>query len=244
MRRYRRFSLLPISGLYLLFAIASAWGQRVPPLAKQLDPAETALVLVDFQNNFASPEGEHYRSYQKVFEETGMLENSVALVKKARALGIQVIQVTEAYSPDYRELDPSNPGGFHRSQILRQAWKQGTARVELYAPLRPGPDDRDILLPNRIAVSGFSGNSLHYILQQLGIRNVALGGFTTDGCVYATLLSAYDLGYHVYALKDAMVSHEAELAALLLRKSYPKYSRVLSSEEFLQMITAFQAGKE
>ncbi|MEE8176364.1 MAG: cysteine hydrolase family protein, partial [Acidobacteriota bacterium] len=152
------------AGLLLLLWGPLVWGQRLPPLAKQLNPAETAIIFIDFQNNFASPDGEHYPAFKKIFDETGMLENSVDVVKKARALGIQVIQVSEGYTHDYRELDWTNPGGFHRSQILRQAWKTGTKPVELYAPLRPGPDDRDILIPNRKTVSGFAGTSLDYIL--------------------------------------------------------------------------------
>jgi len=71
---------------------------------------------------------------------------------------------------DYRELDWSNPGFFHRSQIVRNAWKMGAKSVELYEPLRPGPSDRDILLPNRITVSGFGGNGLDTILKSRGIK--------------------------------------------------------------------------
>ena len=168
-----------------------------------------------------------------------MLENSVDLVKKGRALGIQIIQVMEGYSPDYRELDWSNPGFFHRGQIVRKAWKAGTPGVQLYEPLRPGPNDRDILLPNRITVSGFGGNGLDTILKSRGIKNIALGGFSTDGCVYGTLISAFDLGYHVYALRDAMAATATELADLLLQQSYPKYSRVTGYKEFLKMVEKF-----
>jgi ureidoacrylate peracid hydrolase len=118
----------------------------------------------------------------------------------------------------------------------------GTRPVELYEPLRPGPGDRDIHLPNRITVSGFGGNGLDTILKSRGIKNVALGGFSTDGCVYATLISAYDLGYHVYAVKDAMTSNHTQLADLLLTDSYPKYSRVLGYRELLQMLEEFKAA--
>ena len=231
-------------GLLVLLGISLGWGQTLPPLAKQLNPAETAILLVDFQNNFAAPDGEHYASYKKIFDQTRMLENSVDLVKKGRALGIQIIQVTEGYTPDYRELDWSNPGLFHRSQIVRKAWKMGTKPVELYEPLRPGPNDGDILLPNRITVSGFGGNGLDTILKSRGIKNVALGGFSTDGCVYATLISAYDLGYRVYALKDAMTSNATQLADLLLKESYPKYSRVIGYREFLEMVEAVKVSQK
>src|SRR5438094_9796573 len=159
MKPYDELRRCLFGGLLFLPLICSmatiAWGQTLPPLARQLNPAETAIILVDFQNNFAATDGEHYRSYRKVFEETKMLESSVDLVKRARALGVQVIEVYEGYTPDYRELDWSNPGYFHRNQILRQAWKMGSKAVELYEPLRPRRMDKDILLPNRITVSGF-----------------------------------------------------------------------------------------
>lgn len=228
----------------VLFGMPFAWGQTLPPLAEHLNPAETAILLIDFQNTFAAPNGEHYPSFKKIYEQTGMLENSVDLVKKGRALGIQIIEVTEGYTADYRELDWANPGLFHRSQILRKAWKAGTPGVELYAPLRPGPNDRDILLPNRITVSGFGGNGLDTILKSRGIKNIALGGFSTDGCVYGTLVSAFDLGYHVYAIRDAMTSTETELADLLLKRSYPKYSRVIGYKQFLEMVEKYPAEEQ
>ncbi len=237
-----KFFFTAFSVLWLLPSLSFSWGQELPPLAKQLKPQETAVIFVDFQNNFAAPDGEHYPAYKKIFDKTGMLDNSVDLVKRARALGVQVIQVYEGYTPDYRELDWSNPGSFHRSQILRQSWKMGTKTVELYEPLRPGPKDKDILLPNRVTVSGFGGNALDYILKSRGIKNVALGGFSTEGCVYATLLSAYDLGYHVYALKDAMASNRPQLSELLLKEGYPKYSRVTGYKDFLQMVEGYKTA--
>ena len=242
---------LSLAGLSLAVLIPGALpsaaqspAPSVPPLAKQLNPAETAVLLIDFQNNFAASDGEHYPGYKKIFEATKMLDNSVDLVKRARALGVQVIEVTEGYSPDYRELDWSNPGSFHRSQILRQAWKMDTKPVQLYEPLRPGPDDKDILLPNRKAVSGFGGNNLDYILRARGIKNIGLGGFSSDGCVYATMLSAFDLGYHVYALKDAMASNLTQLEELLFKESYPKYSRLTTYKDFLAMISASQVASK
>ena len=44
---------------------------------------------------------------------------------------------------------------------------------------------------------------LNDILRAKGIKIVAVAGFTSDVCVHATVLSAYDLGYHVYALRRA-----------------------------------------
>jgi nicotinamidase-related amidase len=219
------------------FGAASAQ-PSLPPLAKQLKPEETALIYVDFQNNFAAKDGEHYPRLAKFFEQTRMLENAADTIKRARAMGVTVVHVTEAYTNDYRELDPTNPGRFHRSQILRQSWKMGTRAVEIYEPVRPGPNDKDIVLPNRIQASGFGGNGLDAILRGKGIRNVVVAGFTTDVCVYATTLAAYDLGYHVYAVKDLIAPFFPELSEQMFKEIYPMWSRVLDHKEVLSMLEA------
>ncbi len=217
---------------------------KLPPLDKALKAEESAIVFVDFQNNFAAKGGEHFSKYEKTLQETHMIENSLDLVKQARALGIQVIHVIEGYSKDYRELDWGNGAGFHRGQILRQAWKSGTWEVDLIDPLKPGPNDKDIVLSNRITVSGFGNNGLDTILKSRGIRNVAVGGFSSEGCVYATMISGYDLGYRVFALPDVMATNRPELTELMLKDRYPQYSRVMGYRDFLKMFTAEPQKKQ
>ena len=128
---------------FVMLGAASANAQGLPPLAKQLNPAETALILVDFQYPFTNPDGANYRNVKKELEDKQLLSRTVELVKKARSLGVTVVHITEGYTSDYREVDPTNPGGFHRGQILRQAWKVGTKETSYYEPLQPGEGDRD-----------------------------------------------------------------------------------------------------
>lgn len=211
---------------------------KIPPLAKTLVPAETALLLVDFQNTFAAPGGEYYSRYEPLYKKTKMIEKTVALVRQARELGVQIVQVMEGYSDDYRELDWGNGAQFHRSELVRQDWKTGTWFTELYGPLKPGPGDQDILLPNRITVSGFGSNGLDTILRNRGIKNIGLGGFATEGCVYATMLAGYDLGYRIFTITDAIVSTRDELSKLLLEDRYPQYSRVVDANTFIAMVSS------
>jgi ureidoacrylate peracid hydrolase len=207
---------------------------KLPPLDRTLRPDQTAIVMVDFQNYFASPQGEFYSRWEKQFRETHMIENSVNLVKAARKLGILVIHVTEGYTNDYRELDWGNGGNFHRGGILLQAWKSDSPGAQLYAPIR---DEKDIVLPDRKAMSGFGGTNLDYILKSRGIRNVAVGGFTADVCVYATLLGGYDLGYRMYAITDAVVAGDPVTTKEMMRSLYPYVSRSMPSGEFLAMFS-------
>jgi nicotinamidase-related amidase len=222
----------------LVFAPVKGHGQSLPPLARDLNPSETALILVDFQYPFTNPAGGNYRAVKKELEDKQMLERTVELVKKARALGVWVIHITEGYTSDYREIDATNPGGFHRGQILRQAWKTGTELTSYYPPLVPGPGDKDLVMAPRIQTSAFGGTGLDQILRARGIKTIAVAGFTTDVCVYATVTSGYDLGYHVYALKDAMVGYFPEQSELMLKNTFPMWSKVVSNDEWLGMLSS------
>jgi ureidoacrylate peracid hydrolase len=233
--RFTRFAAL---GLFAIATLAvKADAQGLPPLAKTLKPSETALILVDFQYPFVNPNGGNYRAVKDELEKKQMLDRTVELVKKARELGVWVIHVTEGYSNDYKELDPTNPGGFHRGQILRQAWKTGTPETAYYPPLVPGPSDKDLFLPPRIQTSAFGGTGLDQVLRSRGIKNIAVAGFTTDVCDYATVANGYDLGYHVYALKDAMVGYFPDQSELMIKNTYPMWSKVLGNDEFVAMLS-------
>jgi nicotinamidase-related amidase len=226
-----------LSAVVIAVAAPAALSQpTLPEPPKTLKAEETALILVDFQANFVHPEGAWYNRFKPVYDKTKMLDRVVDLVKTARAKGIWVIHVTEGYSQDYRELDWTNPGAFHRNQIARQAWKIGSKEAAYFERIKPAAGDRDLFLPPRIQVSGFGGTGLNDILRAKGIRNVAIGGFTTDVCVYATVLSAYDYGYRVYALKEAMTGFYQEMSEDMLKNVYPFWSYVVGNDDWLKMV--------
>src|SRR5439155_2070294 len=225
----------------LFTLLAQAQAEPVPPPAKSIKADETALLLVDFQANFVSPDGAWYGKFADHYKKTRMLERLVELVGKARAKGVLIVHITEGYTSDYRELDPTNPGMFHRGQIGRGAWKIGSKEAAYYEPLKPAAEDHDLFLPPRSQASGFGGTGLSEILRSKGIKNVAVAGFTSDVCVYATALSAYDLGFHVYALREAMVGFFDGLADQMVTNIYPMWSQVIDNDEFDKMIEAAPA---
>jgi ureidoacrylate peracid hydrolase len=230
------------SAVVMLALSAQARAEPLPPVAQSIKAAETAILLVDFQANFVSPDGAWYGKFAAHYAKTRMLERTVELVKKARAKGALVVHITEGYTHDYRELDPTNPGAFHRGQINRGAWKIGSKEAAYYAPLKPGPEDRDLFLPPRSQASGFGGTGLSEILRSKGVKNVAVAGFTSDVCVYATVLSAYDLGFHVYALREGMVGFFEVMAEQMVNSVYPMWSQVVGHDEFEKMLEATPAA--
>jgi ureidoacrylate peracid hydrolase len=219
-------------------SLMPARAEQVPPVAKNIKGGETAVLLVDFQANFVAPDGAWYGKFAEHYAKTKMLDRIVELVGKARAKGALIVHITEGYTSDYRELDRSNPGLFHRGQIGRGAWKIGSKEAAYYEPLKSSAGDRDLFLPPRSQVSGFGGTGLSEILRSRGIKNVAVAGFTSDVCVYATVLSAYDLGFHVYALREGMVGFVDGMAEQMMTFVYPMWSQVIDNDGFDKMMEA------
>src|SRR5262249_23600026 len=83
--------------LALLTLVVRAQAEPVPPAAKSIKADETAILLVDFQANFVSPDGAWYGKFAEHYKKTRMLDRIVELVRKARAKGVLVVHITEGY---------------------------------------------------------------------------------------------------------------------------------------------------
>jgi hypothetical protein len=129
---------------FVSFNDVRAQDPKLPPLDRTLRPDQTAVIMVDFQNNFASPQGAFYSPFEKQFRDTHMIENSLNLVKVARELGILVIHVTEGYTDDYREVDLGNGGSFIATQYFGKPLSP-EARVRNF--MRPFEAKRTLSFP-------------------------------------------------------------------------------------------------
>ena len=212
----------------------------VPP---SLEPHRTAIVLVEYQNEFASPGGLLHDAVKGVMASTGMLANTVKLVDRARSAGVLVVHSPIVFSDTHAELS-MNPFGILANVRAAGAFKKsgwGGAIIEALAP-RP----EDIVLDGKRGLDAFASSNLDFILRMRGITNVALAGFLANCCVESTCVAlcdeqepycfstaclpdpflsdlvwprmrtAYEKGFNTYTLKDcvAATSQEEQDAAI------------------------------
>jgi ureidoacrylate peracid hydrolase len=200
-----------------------------------MNPAQTALVLIEYQNDFTSVGGTLHNAVKGVMESTNMLANTVATVKQARAAGVTIVFVPITFTPDYRELSPT-PYGILKGVVESQSFRQGTWGAEITDALKPQPTD--IVVEGKRGLCGFASTNLDFILRSRGINTVALGGFLTNCCVESTMRTAYENGYNVITLKDCTAALSEEEQHLAVEKNYPMFSRPLSHIEFLRELSA------
>jgi ureidoacrylate peracid hydrolase len=200
----------------------------------QLDPKKTALVLIEFQNDFTSPGGSLHDAVRPVMESTGMLQNTVDTVAKARELGVTVIHTPISFAEDYRELS-TQPYGILKGVVDTNSFRKGTWGAEIVDVLAPEPGD--IVIEGKRGLCGFASTNLDFILRSRGMENVALGGFLTNCCVESTMRTAYEKGYNVITLTDCVAATSEEEHQNAIQKDYPMFSRPMSHDQLLAALS-------
>ena len=176
-----------------------------------LDPASTALVLIDLQKGILAVPGAPHSCEQ-------VLARGGELSVRFRAAGAPVVRVRVDLGPDFADA-PS-------------------ARVDLPTPRPPGglpadfaefPDDPaahgDLIVTKR-HWGAFHGTDLDLRLRRRGVRTIVLGGVATNIGVESTARAAYDHGYDVVVVEDATTGRSAEMHAFAFAHVFPRLARV------------------
>ena len=193
------------------------------------DPKQTAVVLIEYQNDFTSEGGALHGAVSDVMESTGMLENTRRLVDAARAAGATIVHAPISYVPGYGEL-AMHPYGILKGVVDAAAFVKGDWGAEIVDVL--APQEGDVVVEGKRGLDSFATTNLDFILRGRGITTIALGGFLTNCCVESTMRTGYEKGYHVITLTDCVAATSPEEHENAIKFDYPMFSEVMTSEEF------------
>ncbi len=177
-----------------------------------IDAAKTALIVVDMQNDFCSPDGWLAHIGVDVTPARCPIGPLARLLPVLRAHRIPVIWVNWGNRPDRANLSPAllhvyNPDG--RSVGLgdvlpargdgARVLELDSASAAIVDGLEAAPEDFHVA---KYRMSGFWDTPLDSILRNLGITTPLFAGVNADQCVLATLMDANFLGYDTLMLED------------------------------------------
>ncbi len=183
----------------------------------RLDPAQTALLTLDFQKGILGfvPGAE------------AIIPQASQAVEFTRKRQFLVIHVGLGFSEGHPEI-PDTESRFKRIKE-NHLFVQGAPSAEFHSSIaRPGE-----LVVYKQRIGAFSENQLHLILRARGIRNLVLFGISTSGITLSTLRRAYDLDYRCVVLKDACFDADPEVHRVLTEKVFPAQATVLTVDEFI-----------
>jgi len=185
-----------------------------------LDPSQTALVLIDLQKGILS-------RHTAPHSASDVLARGVRLANAFRKAGAVVVLVHVAFSPD---------GG----DVLKQPTDAGPM------PAAPDPDwyvispdlgrgANDIVITKR-QWGAFYGTQLDMQLRRRGIKTIVIGGIATNFGVESTARDAYERGYALVFVEDAMAGLSDSAHGFAISNIFPRLGRVRSTEEVLKAL--------
>ncbi|MCE0496106.1 cysteine hydrolase family protein [Vibrio salinus] len=164
-----------------------------------LQPDQTALVLIEYQNEWVSERGNlRNKLVQDKEAFAGAIEKSKDVLTASREKGYLIIHVT--LQPDNNYLIFGNASYGMRHAIPANKTWQGF-QGEIHPDFKP--ENGEHVITGRTGASAFSGSNLDSVLRNNRIHNLILIGFATHVCVESTLRAAHDLGYNTFVITEA-----------------------------------------
>ena len=185
-----------------------------------VDPARTAVVMIDMQRDFLYPGGFGETLGNDVSRLTPAIGPAKALIAGARKLGMLVVHTREGHRPDLADAPPAkiergapsmrigDPGPMGRILV------RGERGHDIIDELAPAPGEPVVDKPGKGA---FYATDLDAILGNRGIENLIVGGVTTEVSVHTTVREANDRGYRCVVAADCCGSYFPEFHEVGLR---------------------------
>jgi nicotinamidase-related amidase len=174
-----------------------------------------ALVVIDLQKGIVASPTVHPAS--EVIDRVARLARAF----RERGLPVVLVNVTGA-APGRTDAAAS------AAKVARPPdW------ADLVPELKQQPED---YLVTKQRWGAFHGTSLDEYLRGRGVTQILLTGVATSIGVESTARSAYDLGYHVVLVTDAMTDRDAEAHRHSVEKIFPRLGESGTTDEVLKLL--------
>lgn len=185
-----------------------------------LDPATTALILVDLQKGVISRQGVPYST-------ADVVARGIQLAERFREAGALVILVRVSFSPGYRDALQVPSEVSVSPSSFPTGWDELVPEI--------GPREGDLVITKR-QWGAFYGTDLELQLRRRGIRTLVVGGVATNIGVESTVRTAYELGFAQILVEDAMTALSAEAHEGSCKFIFPRVGYLRSTADVLQAL--------
>ncbi len=180
----------------------------------QLDPG-AALIVIDLQKGIVG--------LPTVHPATEIIARSAQLAHAFRERGLPVVLVN---------VDGRAPG---RTEAGPPKFAFPADWSELVPEMDPQPTD---LRVTKQRWGAFLGTNLNDLLRERGVTQIFLAGIATSAGVESTARGAYDYGYNVVFVTDAMTDRNADVHRLVVEQILPRMGETDTTENVLNLLQA------
>ncbi|WP_205875633.1 cysteine hydrolase family protein [Mycobacterium camsae] len=205
------------ASLSAVFAPVRTPDSHEPAEERGIDPAQCALVVLDYQ-----PAVLH-----SVRDPDRLISGVNAVADDVRRAGGHVAYVRTAFkAADYRFIASTN----RALSAVAADWylQDGTPVAALHEAVDHRPDDISI---RKVRVGAFCQTNLDERLTNRGVTTLLLAGVHTSGVVLSTLREAADRDYRIIVLRDCVADADPELHDLLMNRVFPSQADAMTARD-------------
>jgi len=192
-------------------------------------PERTAMVCIEYQNEFTTPGGKLHDAVKGVMESANMLAKTAATVAALRSAGGVVMHVPIMFKADASD-NPNKKLGILAGCANDSLFTEGTWNSEFCEQMKPLADD--IVVKGKKGLDAFPNTTLEAELVAKGIETVVLCGFLTNCCVESTMRTACEKGFNVVTLTDCCATTSAEGHAAATGGTFGMFSTPMTASDF------------
>ena len=195
---------------------------------EKIDPARTALLVMDYQNGIIA----------MIEDGDTLVEKVAGLISTFREHGAQIGYVRVAFTEE--DLADVKPTANMPKRIAAMGGATPGSPMHADSPTTQihdalAPQDGDIVV-RKTRVGPFGTTDLYEQLQSRGIDTLVLAGISTSGVVLSTVRDAHDEDYRLIVLEDACADRDPEVHTLLTQKVFPSQADVINSSELSSLL--------
>jgi ureidoacrylate peracid hydrolase len=195
------------------------------PIEELVDPAKTAIIVVDVQNDFCHPDGAAGKNGKPTDAAMAIIPALQHLLDEARAHGTHVIWIQTIHD---KATDSDAWIGRHDTlpikNCLRDTWGADFCVV---GPL----GDEPVVEKHRY--SAFINTRLDSILRTLKVENILVCGVATNVCVESTSRHGFMLDYNATLISDCCASRNQAAHDMALRNHAKCFGVVATSNDII-----------
>src|SRR5437667_2344184 len=179
-----------------------------------INPARTAVIVVDMENDFVAKGGMFDRAGADISGAQKAIAPTAKVLAAARQAGLKIVYLKMGYRPDLSDLGATDsvnrirhlkfgvgqkiqtPDGRESRLLIRDTWD-----TDIVPELKPQASD---IVIYKTRFSGFYQTDLDATLKKFGIKYLIVTGVTTSICVESTVRDAMFRDYLCVMLRDCM----------------------------------------
>lgn len=187
-----------------------------PDASSPLDPARTALLVMDYQNGIL----------ERVEDGEALLARAKDAIALVRDAGGTIGYVRVGFADG--EAPSGTMGRRIGDEAARTSFHADAPATQIHDEI--APQDGDIVV-RKTRVGPFGTTDLHEQLQTKGIDTLILSGISTSGVVLSAVRDGHDRDYRLFVLSDLCADPEADVHAFLIERIFPRQAEVVTGSE-------------